>query len=115
MVLGYETHRESWYLINKSNSLINIGGLDNLPTLKPNIRVDVLRFHTREEISMCAELSKLVKYGKIQLIKQRLDGTSEEIPASESYRALTPAEEYEPELYYSNNRGSLVFKKGGCG
>jgi hypothetical protein len=96
-MLAYETNRESWYLINRTSSSLMIGDLNKLPVLKPDVKVDVLRYHSREEVSFSPELAVLISNGSVEMVKRRLGGNEEVIPASEAYTAITPSESYQPD------------------
>ena len=95
-----ENWRESWWVKNTTKKTITVGDLQLLPAIAPGKRVDVLHYYTRERISHATTLLALIKSGKLQLNKQKLDANSFPgvISPADAADAVTPAEENEVQL-----------------
>ena len=99
-----DTQREKWWVTNKSKAIIGISDLPNCPTLDPWDRIDVLQYHTHNQVAQSKQLTALVKAGYLKLKKVKPHAADKNVSKSQIDLAVTPAEEDEiPSLnnYYT--------------
>lgn len=107
-----ENYRESWWVTNNTdNEIITIGDLLLAPVIKPNTRVDLLRYYSREKISQSAVLTSLVNAGLVSLNKKKIYADDDNVSIGEIEEAITPAQKDD----ISSFSGILSITNGGTG
>lgn len=60
---------EEWRVKNLTSSMINIGGIPYLPSMKANQSMDMLKHASRANILVSASLSRSLSSGKISITR----------------------------------------------
>ncbi len=63
--------RETWFIKNLHTRELTISDLDKAPAIRPNETVDMLRYHTKQEIEQSVSLRDAIGFGYVLLIKRR--------------------------------------------
>jgi len=64
-----KSNREQWSIKNVSSGSISIGDLPKCPVVGPNKIVDLLRYHTKEEINQSIYLKRLIDRRTVKAMK----------------------------------------------
>ena len=98
--------RETWVAQSQTNTVFTIGDLPNVPAFSRLASVDLLSFHTKEELRQSSSLVTVIQNGWLTITKT-LDGNAETINSSnvlaalstqDSYAAITKTSDYTPLL-----------------
>ena len=110
-------HRETWLVTNNTSNTVLIGDLPNVPPIGANRSINLLRFHTKQEIGQSSHLIALVGAGYLSLIKDT-ELETREVPTDEAGEAVTSVEVDEltdtistDEIITADTDGILIYGK----
>lgn len=92
--------RETWFLKNVHGRELTISDLDKAPAIKPNETVDMLRYHTKQEIEQSESLAAAITANWVTLIKRRDNETTVKTTPDDINISIENAEIDESVRYY---------------
>lgn len=84
--------RESWFLKNIHSRDLTISDLDKAPAIAPNGTVDMLLYHTKQEIEQSDSLKDAIDLGYVSLIKRRDNETTVKVTPDDINISIENAE-----------------------
>ncbi len=92
--------RETWFIKNVHTRELTISDLDKAPAIRPNETVDMLRYHTKQEIEQSESLAAAIAANWVTLIKRRDSATTVKITPDDINISIENAETAESVRYY---------------